>query len=99
MKIRRTKYVTALWTRAVTEAPTNGFSPTDYGWYVDNSLLKPTWFEGLATPDCLFAEHSADGNELNEDDSDAVWESEEDLEMVADEEAWSEDSDSEEEDN
>ena len=91
MKIRRTKYVTAMWTRAVSEAPCPKLH--------DNSLLKPTWFEGPATPDCLFAQDGADGNELNEDNSDAVWESGEDLEMLSDEEAWSEDSDFEEEGN
>ena len=44
-------------------------------------------------------EDSANGNDVNEDDSDAVSESEEDLEILSDEEVWSEDSDSEEEDN
>ena len=99
MKIRRTQYVTAMWTRAVTEAPAIGLSPTDYGWYVDNSLLKPKWFEGPATPDCLFAEDSTNGqNRANEDDSNIMSEAGDGLERLCDE-VWSEDSDFEEEDD
>lgn len=99
MKIRRTQYVTAMWTRAVTEAPANGLSPTDYGWYVDNSLLKPTWFEGPATPDCLFAEKSTNRqNRESEDNNDTVSEADDELERLSDE-VWSEDSDSEEEED
>ena len=85
MKIKQTQYVTPMWTRAVTEAPANGLSPTEYGWYVKNSLLKPIWFEGPATPDCLLAEESTNRqNRESEDNSDNVLEADDDLERLSD---------------
>ena len=80
----------------MTEAHAKDLSPTDYGWYADNSLLKPTWFEGPATPDCLFEEDSTNGHDIeNEDDGDAVSEPDDELDV----EVWSENSDSQEEDD
>ncbi len=100
MKIRRTRYVATMWTRAVTNSPTNCLIPTDYGWHVDNSLLKPTWFEGPATPERLFADNNTNDQIIeSEDESDAVSEGDDDLERLLDEEVWSEYSDSEEEDD
>ena len=78
MKTRRTQYVTAMWTRAVTNCPADDLSPTDYGWYVDNTLLKPTWFEGPAIPDSLFTENSTQDME-SEDDSDTESEADDEL--------------------
>ncbi len=67
----------------------NCLIPTDYGWHVDNSLLKPTWFEGPATPERLFADNNT---------KDQIIESE-DAVSEGDDEVWSEYSDSEEEDD
>ncbi|XP_033097629.1 uncharacterized protein LOC117101706 [Anneissia japonica] len=97
MKIRRTQYITVLWTRAVTSSPSDSLSPTDYGWSVNENLLKPIWFEGPAIPDSLFTNHSnnRDDTELR-DDSD--YEEQAETDSDSDGEAWSEDSESEEED-
>ena len=75
MKIRRRQYVTALWTHAVTASLGDGLSPTDYGWSVNNNLLKPTWFEAPAIPDSLFTNGSN-----NAEDMDVEGDSESDLE-------------------
>lgn len=70
MKIRRTQYVTTLWTNADTAAPGEGLSPTDYGWSVIDNLLKPTWFDGPAIPDSLFTNDSEPEDMEIEDESD-----------------------------
>ena len=86
MKIQWTQYVTALWTHART-APGEGLLPTDCGWYVNDGLLKPTWFEGSAIPDSLFPN---DNDQIdNESDSEVI---------DTDNEAWSDDSDLDEDD-
>ena len=105
MKVRRAQYVAALWTHAVTASPGDGLSPTDYGWCVKDNLLKPTWFEGPAIPDTLFTDGSNDEDlevedmEVDDGDSDSELDEEtvDGLVSTADGEAWSEDSDSEEE--
>ena len=76
----------------MTEYPTDGLSPTDYGWYVDDGLLKPTWFEGPPIPDSLFT---------NDQEIEIVDDSNTELEVEGDDEleAWSEDSDSGQEDD
>ena len=66
MKIQRVQYVTVLWTRAITAFPEQGLSPTDYGWHADNNILKPTWFEGPAIPDCLFTNDDVDSDSEEE---------------------------------
>uniref|UniRef100_UPI00358F9A5D uncharacterized protein isoform X2 n=1 Tax=Myxine glutinosa TaxID=7769 RepID=UPI00358F9A5D len=76
MKIRRTQYVTALWTHAGTASPGDGLSPTDYGWSVNDNILKPTWFEGPVIPDSLFA-----NGRNNAEDMEVVGDSESELEV------------------
>jgi len=101
MMIRRTQYVTALWTRAMTASPGDGLSPTNYGWSVSDNLLKPTWYEGPAIPDSLFMNDSNYAENMEfESDSESDLEVETINELVSDSdgEAWSEDSDSEKED-
>ena len=101
MKIRRTQYVTSIWTRAATANPSEGMMPVDYGWAVDASdnILKPVWFEGSAIPDDLFAnrDHIPDNSS-----PDKVYNVSSEEEMPNSEpssdtegEAWSEESDSE----
>ena len=71
MKIQRVQYVTVLWTPAITAFPEQGLSPTNYGWHVDNNILKPTWFEGPAIPNSLFTNDDENLEEMEEDlDSD-----------------------------
>ena len=54
-KLQRAQYVAVLWNHADTACPDQGLSPTDYDWSIEGSLLQPTWFEGPAFPDSLFA--------------------------------------------
>ena len=101
MKIRRTQYVTALWTHAMTASPGDGLSPTDYGWSASDNLLKPIWYEGPAIPDTLFTNGSNNTEDMDvEGDSETESEVESISGLVSDSdgEAWSEDSDSEKED-
>ncbi len=82
MKVRRTQYVAALWTRAATSTPGDGLSPTEYGWCLNDNLLTPIWYEGPAIPDNLFTSYIEDIE---------IMESE----LEVDSDVWSEDSDSE----
>ena len=96
-KIQRVQYVTVLWTRAITAFPEQGLSPADYGWHADNNILKPTWFEGPAIPDCLFTNDDENSEEMEDNvDSDSEEETIDEL-MSDSDEAWSEESDSGEE--
>ena len=94
MKIRRANYVTMLWNRATTTNPSYRLSPCDHGWSLDeNGRLHPTWFEGPAIPNDL-NKSAPDGDdestpESNQMDSDM-------LNSESDTDAWSEDSDSDE---
>ena len=82
------------WVNAGTASPGDRLLPTDYGWSVIDNLLKPTWFEGPAIPDSLFKNGSN-----NIDDMAVEGDSESEMEVCdSDGEAWSEDSDGEEED-
>ncbi|XP_041481075.1 uncharacterized protein LOC121428475 [Lytechinus variegatus] len=96
MKVRRTMYVARLWMRAVTSFPCENLSPIDHGWAVEDNILAPLWFEGPAIPEKLmFAGQSTEDLEQSEDDG----ESSEDSMINTDDEAWSEQSDSELEDS
>lgn len=68
---------------------------------MNDNLLKPVWFEGPAIPDSLFTDGSDNVDEVMvKDDSESGLEAEgiNDMENDSDGEAWSEDSDSEEDD-
>lgn len=85
MKVLRTQYVTCMWTHAGTPCPTEGISPLDYGWSIDNTVLQPVWFEGRAMPEHIFSTNSETDEEkqTSEEDNNS-----------SDDEPWSEDSDS-----
>ncbi|KAL5017668.1 hypothetical protein ScPMuIL_007257 [Solemya velum] len=92
MRIRWTQYFATLCRQAVTACPGDGWSQND-------SVLKPTWFDGPATPDSLFKNGSNHTEKMGDHDG-----SESELEIKtpdgllndSDGEAWSENSDSEE---
>ena len=46
MKLRRTNFITIMWTSATEANPIAGLSATDYGWSLEGQMLKPQWFEG-----------------------------------------------------
>ena len=100
MKIRRAQYVSAIWTRATEAYPADGISPTDYGWYVKDGTLVPSWFECPAIPDKLFAsdiealEVDSNGEDMDEE----IVDEQVNTSDMSDDEPWSEDSDSDEED-
>ncbi len=94
MKIRRTQFVATLWTHAATPVPGDGLSPTDYGWCVSDNLLTPIWFEGPTIPDTLFSDNTSGNMEI--EDGNSELDTDDDLDTESDE-AWSEDSDEEEE--
>ena len=99
-KLQRAHYVAVKWTNADTASPDQGLSPTDYGWSTDGNLLKPTWFDGPAVPDSLFASKDSENAEGDSDSDEKDVEDFEtsDLEELSDynlfdDEPWSEDSD------
>ena len=96
MKILRAQYVTILWRRAVTACPGDNLSPLDYGWYVnrDDDLLVPKQYEGPAIPETLFrCDNEVGVEDINE--SDQMDEEDEETDILeSDDEAWSEESDS-----
>ena len=102
MKLRRTQYVAALGTCAVTAVPQGGLSPT--GWHTEDNILKSTWFYGQTIPSSLFSNNgmSKDDEEMSESDEltkDVDDYDDKDDVVMDDQEAWSEDSeDSEVED-
>ena len=105
-KLQRAHYVTVLWNRADTAYPGQDLSPTDYGWSADGTLLFPTWFEGPAIPDVLFGTGSNNNKEAQSDRNHAKRPIDHDMEgdeisedEVSDDEPWSEDSESDLEDN
>ena len=79
---QRSQCVTALWAHARTASPGEELLPTDCGWYVNDGLLKPTWFEEPAIPDSLYPNNKDQID--NESDSEVI---------DTDNEAWSDDSD------
>ena len=93
MKVKRTQFVSTLWSRAITPNPTSCLSPKDFGWkFTESNLYIPIWFEGDNMPNLqnLFA------NENNSEDIEGSPESqnntlldEESCEEDVDE-AWSE---------
>ena len=94
MKIRRANYVTMLWNRATTTHPSYRLSPCDHWWSLDEKgRLRPTWFEGPAIPNDLnkrAPERDDDSTpECNQMDSHM-------LNSQNSTNAWSEDSDSDE---
>lgn len=102
MKIQRSQYVATLWMRAMTAAPGQGISPIDYGWSVEDKCLKPTWFEGPAIPRSLFTDGSDDGAEgigiQSDDESGTEVGTSDEQVSDSDDEAWSEGTDTEDED-
>lgn len=104
-KLQRAHYVTILWNHANLECPDQGLSPTDYGWAANGNLLQPVWFDEPAIPDVLFSDRC----NSNDNSNDACIDSDEttildstDVDVDADDyihhdpsddEAWSEDSD------
>ena len=107
MKVRRAQYVTILWTNAATASPGDGLSPTEYGWSVNDNLLQPIWFQGPAVPDTLFTNSTT--VEVDSDSDETIITGSEaqcDLEALSldelsdsDDEPWSEDSDSDQEED
>ena len=109
MKIRRSQYVTAIWNQATKAYPGHGLRPSDYGWNFNDNILRPTWFEGPTIPLSLFKTADADSmeSENNNDNiiagsddqgSDSENPDEVDVLMESDDQPWSEDSDSDQED-
>lgn len=46
--------------------------PADYGWSENDSVIRPTWFEGPATPDSLFTNDcNHKENMVDDDDSES----------------------------
>ena len=71
MKLKRTLYVTKLWTRASEPNPTVGLSPSDFGWHEDDDgSLVPEWFSGPVIPEDLFPEVSEEEEESDITDTD-----------------------------
>ena len=97
MKVHWTQYVTALWAHAITSYPAEGLSPTDYGWSLHGNLLKPIWFKGPTIPDNLFKSGTTNEDMEVEDDNESELEVDGQM-SESDGEAWSENSDSEKED-
>ena len=98
MKVRRAQYVATLWSHAMLPFPSVGLSPTDYGWKVHDNILKPIWFEGPAIPDNLFVMDESDRKDIGADsDLDLGLQPIDGVNSDSDE-AWSEDSESENED-
>ena len=90
MKLLRAQYVTILWMSASSAYPTDGMSPTDYGWLLQDGILQPHWFDGPAIPESVFTnDNDADANVVhNEPDVDADSSADE-----SDAEAWTSDDD------
>lgn len=74
----------------MTAFPCENFSPTDYGWAVEDNALVPVWFEGPAIP-VKAGQSTGEEDDLEKNDNE---DEPEDLMNDSDEEAWSEDSDS-----
>ncbi|KAK3890329.1 hypothetical protein Pcinc_005711 [Petrolisthes cinctipes] len=83
------KYVAALWRQATEDSPGSGLRPSDFWWNFRDNILQPTWFEGPAVPSSLFK--TGDSDPENPEELDELIESED--------EPWSEDSDSDQEDD
>ena len=73
-----------LWMSSTTAQPSNGLSPTDFGWISQDGLLQPVWYKGPALPENLFK---------NSDDSTSQAEVSIEELSESDSEAWSEESD------
>ena len=99
MKIRRSQYISMLWTNTTTAVPMTGLTPCNYGWSKDNEgILQPIWFEGSELPDCLFTD-SEEGNNVTSagDGIDQQDCDEEQSDSDSEVDAWSGDSDSDSE--
>lgn len=106
MKVRRTQYVTVIWTQATVASPGSNLMPSDYGWHLKDNILQPTWFQGPATPSSLFRTTSED-MEIDSDSDDTIITAGDDIDFEPEslgeltdyeDEPWSEDSDSDHED-
>ncbi|KAK3883498.1 hypothetical protein Pcinc_012197 [Petrolisthes cinctipes] len=110
-KLQRAQYVSILWNHANLACPDQGLSNTDYGWSANGNLLQPVWFDGPALPDALFTDRDNNKDDSNDACSDSdettIVESTEDVDSDADDhiyhepsddEAWSEDSDTDSQD-
>lgn len=72
-KIRRTKYITAMW-QAAADAEPPAVNPDSSGWILIEELYRPLWFKGEALPkvvDVTYCEEDDDEDEgeenINED--------------------------------
>ena len=78
-------------------SPGDGLSPTNYGWFTNqDGRLQPIWFEGPAAPSSLFGttDNTDAGTEIDSDSDETIITGiDEDLD-----EPWSEDSDSDQDD-
>ena len=85
-------------------SPGDGLSPTNYGWFTNkDGRLQPIWFEGPAAPSSLFGttDNTDAGTEIDSDSDETIITGiDEDLDELSDsdDEPWSEDSDSDQDD-
>ena len=109
MHLLRAQYVTILWSRASSPCPADGLSPQENGWCKNNDILQPLWFQGPALPDTFLMTELEEDNDMIEE-RDAASEEESDVlattpDMVevelsdSGDEPWSEDSNSDLDDN
>ncbi|KAK4318060.1 hypothetical protein Pmani_010907 [Petrolisthes manimaculis] len=109
-KLQRAQYVSILWNHANFACPDQGLCPSDYGWSANGNLLQPVWFDGPSLPDTLFTDrdNNKDGSNDTCSDSDETTivkstdvDSDADDHIYhepSDDEAWSEDSDTDSQD-
>ena len=80
----RSRYVATLWSQASAPNPTANITPEEFGWHLHDGILQPIWYQGQSLPDNLFT------NEANFEDIDV---GDSDVSDDEGDEAWSEDSD------
>ena len=105
LHLQRANYIALMWRRAHTEQPTKGLHPLNYGWVAnDDGLYVPCWFQGKTLTASLASEDIETQQEL--DEASEVQLREEITDNVTDfddteldEIPWSDDSESELEDN
>ena len=90
MHVRRARYVSILWRQASMPSPTDGITPTDYGWTLQDNLLVPYWFSGPSIPDSVVITNSSEKSNEDENEDDE-YTGEEDYDE--DDGTWSEESD------
>ena len=99
--VSRANYIAIMWRLSHTPEPTKDIHPLDFGWIDSDGHYVPRWFEGEPLPDKLFGDEDTEPDlvldEVNQlDDIDAeLYDADIDAESLSDEEAWSDDSDSE----